>query len=62
MRISEMERKNCAVLTLQSEPIVRRANIVQHTNLRVGHDDGGGFPSGDPKREGGDAIDRKSIC
>ncbi len=57
--VSEMERKDCAVLTLQSEPIVRRANIVQHTSLRVGYGDGFVYPSGYSEREGSDVVGRK---
>ena len=42
--------KICVVWILQSKPIVRRANIVQHTSLRMRYGDGFGFPSGTPKR------------
>lgn len=59
MRVLKGNRKYCVVCAFWSRPIVRFANVVQHTNLRTGHGDGLRHSSGCLRREGSDANGRK---
>lgn len=59
MRVLKGNRKYCVVCAFWSGPIVRFANVVQHTNLRTGHGDGLRHSSGCLRREGSDASGRK---